>query len=365
MKLALSILCENPHRPTGLSTLFHEFVAHALRQYPQVKWIVFAGPDQPWLLDGARVEVVRCFPSNEHRLRRLRADHFGVARKARERGAEALLTVGFVPVRTSGLPVIMHLLSLHHRRPGGGLRAIYRRAIVQSGLRRAALVVTNSQWAASQLGQVTSRLVVSYEGLQHDRFGASGACGTPEFPPGYLLWVGNFYPYKRAELALAAYARLPEEIRERCPFVMVGGDWEGGAQRASRLAEGLGLGPHVKFSGWVPDDVLPALYRGARAHVLSTSEETFGRSVAEAMSSGCPCVVQDLTVLREVTDGAALFTDFADPWLAGEALRRVCTDDALCEELRQAGLRRAAAFRFEKLTRERVDAILRILPKCT
>lgn len=59
--LALSILCENPHRRTGLTTLFHEFVAHALRQFPDVRWVVFAGPEQAWEVIDERVEVVRDF----------------------------------------------------------------------------------------------------------------------------------------------------------------------------------------------------------------------------------------------------------------------------------------------------------------
>ncbi len=65
MKLALSILCENPARKTGLTTLFHEFVAHALGLFPDLSWIVFAGPRQPWTLTIPRVEVVRRYPAND------------------------------------------------------------------------------------------------------------------------------------------------------------------------------------------------------------------------------------------------------------------------------------------------------------
>ncbi len=356
--LALSALCENPHRRTGLSTLFHELVAHALRVRPGVHWLIFAGPDQEWKIADDRVTMVRDFPSNEHRLGRLYADHFQVAPEARRRGAQALLTVGFVPLRTAGLPVIMHLFSLHHRRVGGGLRAWYRRRAVEPGLQHASLVIVNSQWTADQLGATRARVLVSHEGLQHDRFMPGGPRGLPGWPPEYLLWVGNYYGYKRAELALAAYAQLPSERRARFPFVLVGGDWEGGRGRAEAAARRLGIERDARFVGWISDDVLPAAYRGARAHVLSTAEETFGRSVTEAMACGCPCVLQDLPVLREVTAGAAQFVDFADAQAAGDALRRICTDDALAHRLRTEGLRRAAAFSFEKLARERLDAIL-------
>ncbi|MBI5769147.1 MAG: glycosyltransferase family 4 protein [Verrucomicrobia bacterium] len=368
MKLALSTLCENPRHRTGLTTLFHEFVAAGLKVAPDVAWVVFAGPDAPWTIVDARVIVVRDFPANDRRAARLWADHFSVAPAARELGAQALLTVGFVPLLTAGLPVAMHVFTVQHRRPGGGVGAWYRRVAVARGLRRAALVIANSRWTASQLGlpPTDSRLLVSHEGVQHDRFfpadGVGGRVPAPAFeggglPKEYLLWAGNFYAYKRVELALAAYAQLRAELRVRFPLVLAGGDWDGGRARAETVARALGLERDVRFLGWVDDAALPALYRGARAHVLATSEETFGRSVAEAMACGCPCVVQDLPVLREVTEGAALFCDFAESGPAGAALERICTDDALAARLRAAGVRRAAGFTFEKLARERIDAL--------
>lgn len=360
VRLALSMLCENPCRRTGLTTLFHEFVASARRQFPDVEWIVFAGPGHAWGIDDARVEVVRDFPANDRRMARLFADHFLVAAAARRRGAAALLTVGFVPCRTAGLPIVMHVFSLHHRR-GGGPGALYRRAAVARGLRGAALVIANSQWTAAQLAGTCPRLLVSHEGVQHEKFSPAGARGLASLPEEYLLWIGNFYAYKRAELALAAYARLSPEWRVRFPLVLAGGDWSGGRARAEAAARALGVVSAVRFLGWVDDAVLPALYRGARAQVLASSEETFGRSVTEAMACGCPCVLQDLPVLREVTAGAALFTDFAATAAAGATLERICADDDLALRLRTAGLRRAADFSFEKLARERMAAILEMV----
>lgn len=359
-KLAFSLLCENPRRRTGLTTLFHGFIAEALRQFPEVHWLLFAGPEQRWEISDPRVEVVRSFPANDRRRARLWADHFRVAPEAKRRGAAALLTVGFVPLRTAGLPVVMHVFTLHHRRAGGGAGAGYRRAAIARGLKKAVLVIANSEWTASQL-RGRERMIVSPEGLDHDVFCPAGPAGGAGLPPQYLLWAGNFYPYKRAELALAAYARLTPDLRAQFPLVLAGGDWEGGQAQAQVRAKELGVTADTRFLGWVDDAALPALYRGARAQVLPTAEETFGKSVTEAMACGCPCVLQDLPVLREVADGAALFVDFTDTRAAGEALRRVCTDDALAAELRTAGLKRAADFSYARLARERVTAVLETL----
>ncbi len=369
MKLALSTLCENPGRRTGLSTFFPGLVASALEVFPDVRWLVFAGPDAPWPVADPRVEIVRDFPANDRPWARLYADHFRVAGAARARGADALLTVGFMPLRPAGLPVAMHIFALPC---GAGLRGFYRRWAVRRGFAHAALIITNSRWAAAELGKhsavVPSRLLVSPEGLDRARFAVATLPGEREklsrdlgLPKNYLLWISNFYSYKRVELALAAYARLEPALRAEFPFVLAGGDWRGGLARAQAAAARLDVTDDVRFLGWVDDALLPALYRGARAHVLSTAEETFGKSVTEAMACGCPCVLQDLPVLREVAGDTAEFVDFTRTDSAAMAIEKICRDDALVARLRAAGLARAAEFSYEKLARERVAAILSLL----
>lgn len=356
------MLCENPRRRTGLSTLFPEFVAAALRQFPKVRWVVFAGPEQPWPLDDDRVEVVRDFPSNERLAARLWADHFLVASAARARGAQALLTVGFVPARTAGLPVAMHVFALPLR-SGGGLRHAYRRAAIRRGVERAAVVIVNSRYVSDALRAVRVPVVVSHEGLNPRLFCPVGSRGRAGLPENYLLWASNLYAYKRPELALAAFARLPQDLRAKYPLVFVGGDWGGGVARAEAHARELGISGEVKFLGWVGDQELPALYRGARVHLLPTREETFGRSVTEAMACGCPCLLQDLPVLREVAADAAEYIDFADTATAGAALERLCRDDERVAKLRERGLGRSGEFSFDRLAQERVAAILKAVQK--
>ena len=144
-------------------------------------------------------------------------------------------------------------------------------------------------------------------------------------------------------------------------MVLVGGEWNGGRARAEQTARRLGVSRDLRFLGWVEDAALPGLYRGARGLVLSTAEETFGRSVIEAMACGCPCVLQDLAVLREVAGEAALFADFKDSQAAGAAINALCTDDSLAGRLRCTGLQRASEFSFARLARERTEAVLQML----
>ena len=374
MRLALSALCEDPTRRTGLTTFFQEFVQRSLDLPGDLEWVVYAGPGQEWAAPSSRVQVIRSYPANDRIVRRLWADHFLVPADARRRGADALLTVGFVPA-SNRLPTILHLLSLQHldRSNRIGLaRRLYRGLLMSRFVSRAALIITNSQFAADKIRTAypaaNGRLLVSPEGLQHGQFHPAGGANEAAWlrakyrvEPGYLIWVSNFYSYKQAPLLLAAYARLDADLRRRHPLVMAGGNWQQGIDAARKQAETLGIGGDVRFLGWIDDADLAPLYRQARASVLSSREETFGRCVIEAMACGTPCVVNDIAVMHEVTGGHALIVDFQNTAAAAGALDTILRDDARHADLRAEGIEWTRRFSFERQAAERIEAIHALL----
>jgi len=374
MKIALTILSENPLHKTGLTSLFHELVLRGLKLFPDVSWLIFAGPNQDWNVTDSRVELVHDFPANDRLNRRLIADHFQVSPAARSRSADVLLTVGFVPFRKC-LPTAMHVLSLHaldKQNQLGWLRGLYRRWMVKSSWPKADLVFVNSHWTADQVlslhPSLQDRLVVSYEGLQHEIFNpmtAPDEAGQLKekfgIAPGYFLWLSNFYPYKQADWLIAGYARLDPEMRRRHPLVMAGGDWLNGLDAAQAQAKSLGIESDIKFLDWIDDRWVAPLYRHAAAFCLPSREETFGRCVIEAMACGTPCVVNDIPVMHEVTEGHALIVNFHEAGAVSGALQKISTDKALVTRLRDGGLARARQFTFEKLATERITAIQRLV----
>ncbi|HEX4809685.1 MAG TPA: glycosyltransferase family 1 protein [Bryobacteraceae bacterium] len=373
MILALSTLCENPRRKTGLTTLFHELVQHSLILHPEVSWIVFADPQYEWTIEHPNVRVIRSFRNNHSLPRRLFADHVLVPLTAKRMKASALLTVGFVPLLKT-LPTPMHLNVLTHLSGNdklGPWRTFYRKWMMDRGLRRAELVITNSLWAADQITKYApwsrARLVVSYEGLDHSVFHPQQSEGEQEglqrefgISPGYFLWVSNFYPYKQADLLLKAYARCSPEMRKNHPMVMVGGSF-GHGETIRKLVMELGIQDDVKFLGWIADQWLAPLYRSAIAHCFASREETFGRSVSEALACGTPCVLNDIPIMREVSGGQALLLNFQDLSAVSEALEDIVSNPELRERLRLGGFQEAARFRFDTLAGERMDAILALL----
>ena len=129
------------------------------------------------------------------------------------------------------------MLSLQHLTKDnevGFLRSVYRKWAASSGLAKADLVITNTEFAISQIlevnPEVKPKIIQSYEGLQHDFYGPDSEVGESErlkekfgIEPGYLYWCSNFYPYKQAEKFFDAYALLTKEEQGTLPIVMVGG----------------------------------------------------------------------------------------------------------------------------------------------
>ncbi|WP_048147934.1 glycosyltransferase family 4 protein [Palaeococcus ferrophilus] len=63
----------------------------------------------------------------------------------------------------------------------------------------------------------------------------------------------------------------------------------------------LGVEDHVRFLGYVPDEMLPRLYDMADVFVLpSTTAEAFGIVVLEAMASGVPVIATDVGGIPEI-----------------------------------------------------------------
>jgi len=112
--------------------------------------------------------------------------------------------------------------------------------------------------------------------------------------------------------------------------------------------------------GYVADEHLPGLYRGARAFVLPSRYEGLGLPCLEAMACGTPVVAADRAALPETCGPAALLVDPDDPEAVASAVLRAAFDEPLRGQLREAGLRRAAQHTWTRAARE-IDAVLRRL----
>ena len=167
--------------------------------------------------------------------------------------------------------------------------------------------------------------------------------------PPYVLALATPEPRKNVRGLLKAYARLPRNDIPK--LVLAGaGDWGSGA--TYETVHELGLEQHVRFTGYVPESVLPDLYGGSRLFVFPSLYEGFGLPVLEALACAAPVVASNRGGIPEVAGEAALLVDPSDTDALADAMQRVLASKELRDELRLHGPGQAAQFSWERTARE-------------
>jgi glycosyltransferase involved in cell wall biosynthesis len=173
-------------------------------------------------------------------------------------------------------------------------------------------------------------------------------------PEKYLLSVSSLEPRKNLVRLLKAWSRILSDIPEDIHLVLAG------ATGATRVFSQLSLDtppPRVVFTGYLPDESLPALYSGAMGFVYLSLYEGFGLPPLEAMGCGTPVISSTADSLVEVVGDAALLVAPEDEDAIADSLIRLIHDDQLRSRLHDAGLTRASQFSWG-ITADRVHQLL-------
>ena len=216
----------------------------------------------------------------------------------------------------------------------------------QRTLARAAAVITVSRAVRGELlaGEPigAARVTAIHHGPGHlsGRTGGAPPAGTPAR---YVLHVGTVEPRKNVGLLLAVWEAWAAEDPAAPALLLCGRrGWKSGALHAA-FGRAAAAG-WLRRPGYVDDDALAALYRGALAVVCPSRYEGFGLPLVEALAAGAPVVASDIPVFREVAGAAALFAPADDPAAWKRTLAELARDESLRRRLSRLGRERAGAF---------------------
>lgn len=176
----------------------------------------------------------------------------------------------------------------------------------------------------------------------------------------FVLYTGNSDYRKNLAGMLAAFARLPQSVRDSHQLVV---NQVGDIDLFKLQVANAGLrSDHVVVTGRIGDDELLALYNGCKVFVFPSLYEGFGLPVLEAMGCGAAVIAGDNSSIPEVAGRADMLFDAASPGAISASLLRALTDASWRAELRAWGLARAAQFSWDRTARaawEAIDTALR------
>jgi glycosyltransferase involved in cell wall biosynthesis len=179
------------------------------------------------------------------------------------------------------------------------------RELVPRSLRRAALVVADTQAVADEIVDeyrlAPDRIRAIPLGVDPAWFAAAAGPAPPaslSLPARYLLFVGTLEPRKDVATLLAAFRQLRSEEPATPPLVLVGPAGWGPALDMAGLSAA-----DVRQLGYLDTATLRAVVAHASALCFPSLYEGFGLPPLEALAAGVPVVASDIPAVREVIGG--------------------------------------------------------------
>ena len=194
------------------------------------------------------------------------------------------------------------------------------------------LIVVNSEFTGGEvvelLGFPQERICVAHPGI-NPSFGSDGPVRDLGGP--YLLTVATLERRKNLETLLKAMTTIRASHPDLRLAVVGAPGWKG----PSLDAEG------VMPLGYVDDEELAGLYRGAEAFVYPSRFEGFGMPIVEAMACGTPVVASAHRSMDEASGEAAIRADPDDAGAIASAIQQAL---AHADDLVSRGHRHARGF---------------------
>jgi glycosyltransferase involved in cell wall biosynthesis len=151
----------------------------------------------------------------------------------------------------------------------------------------------------------------------------------------FLFYPAQFWEHKNHIRLVKAVAH----VKRRFPDVKLclAGAKTGRYYEIAELVTRLDLQQNVRFLGYVPDSVIPTIYRKARALIFPTFFGPTNVPPLEAMVLGCPVATSKIYAMPERLGNAALYFDPSSVDQIADCIETLWLDDKLCSRLSNEG----------------------------
>ncbi|MDQ2921612.1 MAG: glycosyltransferase family 4 protein [Acidobacteriota bacterium] len=176
----------------------------------------------------------------------------------------------------------------------------------------------------------------------------------------FLLFVGTIEPRKNLLTLIRAFENVLKNTSLRPQLVIAGQEgWL--TNELFDYVKTRDFGDRLRWTGYVSDEDLCALYSSCRAFIYPSIYEGFGLPPLEAMACGAPVISSRIPSITEVLGAAAHLVSPADVDALSQSIIELWENSDQRQRLSKAGQALAAEFSWERtarLTREVYRAAL-------
>ena len=236
-------------------------------------------------------------------------------------------------------------------------KVLFFRRALRVAARKAEVVVCVSHKTADRFSSLLhprGEVVVVPHGVDTDRFhparpgelrGDEAVLKGLGIERPYVVFVGTLEPRKAVPELVAAFAMVAETNSEISLVLAGGRGW--GADAVDQAIARQRCARRIKTTGYVTDEEVAVLMRGALAVVYPAIEEGFGLPALEALASGTPLVTTSDSVMAEVAGSAALLVPAGRTRALAEAIEEAISGSRAMSQRVSEGLERALACTWE------------------
>jgi len=232
---------------------------------------------------------------------------------------------------------------------------------LKRALKHSTKIITISNTVADELRKnfkgIDKKIEIIYEFVD-DKFIKQNQTYDRIVDKPYLLSVGNRKRHKNLSLLVKAFAIIKEKIPH---YLVVAGGKDREKDEVDTLVEGLNIQERVIQLIKPSDEVIISLYKFADLFVFPSLFEGFGLPPLEAVSLGCPVILSDIPILREVFGEAGFyFNPYSEEDLA-EAILKVISDEKFKIGLLEKQKERLKMFDKDKIIDQYISLFERII----
>jgi glycosyltransferase involved in cell wall biosynthesis len=151
-------------------------------------------------------------------------------------------------------------------------------------------------------------------------------------PGDYIYYPAQFWPHKNHIYIIDGIKRLLDKYNVRLNAVFSGSD-KGNLKYILKYAKRIGIEDQIFYTGFVPSQEIPYLYKQSTALVMPTYFGPTNIPPLEAFALGVPVLYSNLPGLRDQVENAALLLDLSNPESMAKNLMKLNNNNDLKQKL--------------------------------